>query len=118
MGIQSMMATKQTELIDSQINKTNAEAENLRGIEREKAGSVIQLNSATISNLIAQTKNEEERNSLIKFESQLKEFELNFKEDTRQINIETLRLGMEKLDTELDITLNNRAISNATKQSR
>lgn len=117
MGIQSMMAAKQMELLDSQINKTNAEAENLRGIERDKAGSVIQLNSATISNLIAQTKNEEERNSLIKFESQLKEFELNFKEDTRQINIETLRLGMEKLDTELDITLNNRAISNATKQT-
>ena len=54
---------------------------------------------------------------MIKFEGQLKEFELNFKEDTRQINIETLRLGMEKLDTELDITLNNKAISNATKQT-
>ena len=117
MGLQAVMVQKQVELIDSQINKTNAEAENLRGIERDKASSVIQLNSATISNLIAQTKNEEERNSLIKFESQLKEFELNFKEDTRQINIETLRLGMEKLDTELDITLNNRAISNATKQT-
>ena len=117
MGLQAMMVQKQVELIDSQINKTNAEAENLRGIERDKANSEIKLNSATISNLIALTNNENERNGLIKYESQLKEFELNFKKDTREINIDTLRLGMEKLDAELDITLNNRDISDKTKQT-
>ena len=70
---QNMMAQKQIELIDAQTDKTKAEAENLRGVDRE--------NKATQTlDLLQGIKNKEAQEELTKMETNLKglEFEFNF----------------------------------------
>lgn len=60
--LEMQLGQKQLELTDAQINKTNAEAENLRGLERDKGKSLI-------DNIIADTANKEAQNSLLKLQA-------------------------------------------------
>lgn len=85
LGVNIRQMEAQTRLAEAQADKTEAEADKTRGVDTDLAG-------ATISNLIAQTENEEERQNLIKQQARLEmingdlaEETLNLTEDNRNL---------------------------------
>jgi len=110
MGIQLSKAGAEIEKIKAEADLSKANAEYLRGAKTKET-------EQSILNLIADTKNKEALNTGIILDNRLKELQNLVKENTVLEDIKQITYNAEKAYNELNILINNKEISDSTKES-
>lgn len=115
MGLQLANLASQIKLNESQANKNNAEADKTAGVDTELA-------KTSIENLIAQTKNEKDRNALIWADKRFKEAAADMQEASAKLaSGQTAKVGyeIEQIKKSLDrmeLDMNGMELDNELKR--
>lgn len=109
-GIQLSKAAAEIEKTKAEAELNKANAEYIRGAKTEET-------EQSILNILQDTKNKEAQNTGIILDNRMKELQNMVKENTVLEDIKQITYNAEKAYNELNILINNKEISDATKRS-
>jgi len=104
MDMQNMLIGAELELKKKQADKTEAEANKIKGVDTDLAKSYIDKAYAEIDKLIADTKNVEEQTKLTQINQRIAEIEAIYKPDLYDSNIEKMGAEIRKLTADARIS--------------
>ena len=102
-------------LINKKCNKTNAEASNLGGVEKDLKQQQIEESKKRIEEITAGITNKEAVNGLIKAQTKIAELDGLLKDSTLEEQADILKWTATKIEQEAMQALNETYVSNATK---
>ena len=108
MGIQLMMAQKQMELIDSQINKNNVEANKTQGVDTE-------LVSANIKNVMQDTNNKVVLQKLTSLQTDYQAIENMYQKELTEANINEINAKVKYINQDTERLLLSNDITRSSK---
>lgn len=108
MGIQLMMAQKQMQLIDSQINKNNVEANKTQGVDTE-------LVSVNIKNVMQDTNNKGVLQRLTSLQADYQEVENMYQKELTEANIKEINAKVKYINQDTERLLLSNDITRSSK---
>ena len=108
MGLQMMMAQKQMELIDSQINKNNADANKTKGVDTELVG-------ANIKNIMQDTSNKIVLQRLTSLQADYQEIENMYQNELTEANIKEIKSKIKYIEQDTERLLLSNDITRSSK---
>lgn len=108
MGIQLMMAQKQMQLIDSQINKNNVEANKTQGVDTE-------LVSVNVKNVMQDTNNKGVLQRLTSLQADYQEVENMYQKELTEANIKEINAKVKYINQDTERLLLSNDITRSSK---